>query len=243
MTPIGAFKRRSTNADADDVVDAAQMWSGPSYLSKMFIEGPTPRMPDSLCVWLQQEAESALHVLHSHGILAPREKLVYNIILTIISRSIAVILFDSKLEHEISEIDVLSRRNTFLKFYLLICKTLYGINESEDLVPKLIHLESCLGYYIHTVSVLKEVSLEDTVFDDIIEFLRKVKRKNKRAKRAAASTGTDEVDFGSIGSDVVDCAPIDSDEDDSDSGEREDTLQMIRGLSGLQGIPQLPSIE
>ncbi|XP_070561536.1 uncharacterized protein [Ptychodera flava] len=87
MTPIGAFKRRSTNADADDVVDAAQMWAGPSYLSKMFDEGPMPRMPDLLCDWLKQEAEPALRVLHSHGILAPGEELVYNIVMTFLSKS------------------------------------------------------------------------------------------------------------------------------------------------------------
>ncbi|XP_070561533.1 uncharacterized protein [Ptychodera flava] len=183
MTPMGAFKRNESVdsdlcTDADDVVDAAQMWAGPSYLSKMFDKGPAPHMPDSLCDWLQLEAEPALCVLHSHGILVPSEKLVYNIVLTFLSKSTAVILCYSK--HEISMIDVLARRNTFLQCYLLICKTLYGINESEDLVPKLSHLESCLGNYIFTVSVLNEVSLEDSAFDDIIEFLGEVTERKKQ---------------------------------------------------------------
>ncbi|XP_070561528.1 uncharacterized protein [Ptychodera flava] len=250
MTPVGAFKRNekmesTLRTYAGDVVDAAQMWAGPSYLSKMFHKGITPRMPDSLCDWLQYQAEPALRVLQSHGILAPREKLVYNIVLTFLSKSTAVILCYS--EDEISTIDVLSRRNTFLLCYLLICKILYGINESGDLVPKLNHLESCLENYIEIVGFLKQVSLEDKVFDDIIRFLAKVKRKNKRSKKAAASTGTDEVDKGPItgSTDEVDSGPTDSDEDDSEfvSREKEDTLQMLRSLPGFQGIPQLPSIE
>ncbi|XP_070561530.1 uncharacterized protein [Ptychodera flava] len=221
MTPMGAFKRNESVdsdlcTDCADVVDAAQMWSGPSYLSELFDKGPMPNMPDRLCDWLQHEAEPALCVFHRHGILAPRNRLVYNIVLTILSKSTAVILCDS--EHEI---DVLSRRNTFLQCYRLICKTLYGITEREDLVPELNHLESCLETYIEIVSAKKGVSREDTMFGEINKFFDKVtKGKNKRSRKAAASTGTDEVDSAPSGSDEIDSASISSDEDDSVSRKR-----------------------
>ncbi|XP_070561532.1 uncharacterized protein [Ptychodera flava] len=229
MTPISAFKsmqvidKEAKAGDGEDEVDAATAWRVPEYITELLDNDPMPGIPDSLCDWLLNIAEPALGDLKGQGTLSKDDALVYNTVLTFMTWSCVTILCDS--ESEVSKIEVLRRRNTFLLCYLLICETFYHVEKKKGLVPDLKHLETCLIHYIRTVSALKDVGLETDVFDDIVTFLITVRKTNRmlESPETFASAVGDEVDSG--------------------SSERDQALQTIQDLTGPSGIPMLPPIE